>query len=484
MFQVVDPFPERKYQIRKLHIVKQTTLVRVCSLQVIAEHHGAISAENIGEQMDVELLQWCGDRLRDALQTLSTWTLEPGVVSLELRPVSVVSGGRPVPSLRPPPMLDECDSVLALIAADRPKFSCLELEPVPDSGTAIVATHSGVSGSGGTVVKALVEAKAFCENDKFVDASTLAVDAAVITEMCALDLVTTRTSEVGIPQVALNLSRVSVGASLFCSNPVPFLSAARRDVAFHKLSKLELVQHLLQSRFKPSSNPAAALLRTARNGVFWDEGVYKTKNYLLALCLSPLIFQKEGRLPGILHRGCNAYYKCLIALTDMAPLAEKSYPELLALSDKDFGNMLKDGEDPTHHPFIENGDEEEHLAIEDAPGNAPGIVHQIPIQQAASAMSEDAIACKVPGFRPMRVCFDNYSHASGNRRAFTYCSLHDACRLYVFLKDFPTKERAVAFLMAWHHVGTNYKSRNQAKEHIGFKPGDSAVDLVEAEQFC
>ena len=90
----------------------------------------------------------------------------------------------------------------------------------------------------------------------------------------------------------------------------------------------------------------------------------------------------------------------------------------------------------------------------------------------------------LPDWQHLRVSLDHFSHQSGNRRAFSYCNLHDNCRLYVFIRDFDgNKEKAAAYLFAWRMNGTRWKARDAAKLHIDTKPEASIVDKVHKQCF-
>ena len=60
---------------------------------------------------------------------------------------------------------------------------------------------------------------------------------------------------------------------------------------------------------------------------------------------------------------------------------------------------------------------------------------------------EEHVWCRVPGMTHMRVNFDNYTHQSGNIRAYLNCGHHDNCRRYVFVRTFsqPEASSSMAF---------------------------------------
>ena len=90
----------------------------------------------------------------------------------------------------------------------------------------------------------------------------------------------------------------------------------------------------------------------------------------------------------------------------------------------------------------------------------------------------------VPGFTHLKVLFDRYTHDSGNQRAFISCGEHDHnCRRYVFVKDFPSKQDVVAYLLAWRMAARNFPDRLQRGPHIAHVPPDDTINLVLRQQF-
>ena len=481
LFQVIDPFPERKYQVRSIHVQQKRSEIRVSVLNVFAQHVAGVSADGAGHHVDLDLLQWCGERFQMLMQSLCSWSVEPGALSVSLqprcRPLSLPATMACLPNMH------DADSLAVALPDDLPlvelssahvrRFSFqnwhMGIVPAPDLTAANIVSHSSITQAGLLTIKALIDRKAFVESDVFVEYASLPDNAcAAVDSLIDIGVMCARMSSFQCREVALHLSAVTIGSAMYVSRPVLLTLALPRVVALKDFSKLELVQYLVMRKFKPLDNPDVALLRTHTRDqwVFWADGLYKARSYFMALCYSPIIFSKQGQLNGILHKGPNSYYRALLALSDLTQLARLSYDELLRMSDANFSVMLKDKDDPTHYPAVIDGAEEDALALENAGDEInplPSLPHP-PAMIGPGAMSEKSIVCKVPGFRPMNVCLDNFTHSSGRRRAFIHCSLHKPrCRLYVFLDDFPTKQRCVSYLMAWNHIGLRWGLPNQSR---------------------
>ena len=93
------------------------------------------------------------------------------------------------------------------------------------------------------------------------------------------------------------------------------------------------------------------------------------------------------------------------------------------------------------------------------------------------------ILSTVPGMAQVRVGFDNWSHSSGNRRAFTTCKRHKQCRKWVYIKDFPSPEHACAYLLAWQSDASLFPFETMAQSHIAHIPSDQLVKHCLETQF-
>ena len=80
----------------------------------------------------------------------------------------------------------------------------------------------------------------------------------------------------------------------------------------------------------------------------------------------------------------------------------------------------------------------------------------------------------------LQICFDRWSHQSGNQRGFTICKRHSQCRKWVFVKDFESRDECVTFLLTWRINGVDFDS---AEQHISSTPSMGDRLAVYMEQF-
>ncbi len=131
------------------------------------------------------------------------------------------------------------------------------------------------------------------------------------------------------------------------------------------------------------------------------------------------------------------------------------------------------------------GDDEEALAIEDMHGDpvhippAAAIIRPIPL-------ADESIACRAAGLGFPRVHFDNFTHQSGNLRAYIRCGLHKhSCRLYVFVKDHASRRHAAEFLFVWAAAAGRYPSTGvyERDRHAEYRPTAEEAAVMYREQF-
>ena len=94
----------------------------------------------------------------------------------------------------------------------------------------------------------------------------------------------------------------------------------------------------------------------------------------------------------------------------------------------------------------------------------------VPAPVAAELPEYDPIYFEHSGYEAMHVNFDRFSHESGNLRAFTYCPVHargdHQCCLYVFVKDYDSREHAAAYLFAWRDLADKHPVVEDYELHV------------------
>jgi hypothetical protein len=234
--------------------------------------------------------------------------------------------------------------------------------------------------------------------------------------------------------------------------------------------------------------------------VFRANALSAPRSYLLCMVSCRRLFGKPGGLNRIWHRGPDAYFSLLLSLPDLSRIADMSDEDLQLCTNTQFQQMHKgifpdgvigfvpfvpaladaSGEDDVGGPPPPDaaGPPSPPLPLPVPPAHAApaGPLHVLP----PARPPIDSILVGVP---PMRIYFDNFSHQSGNSRAFTYCADHTKCRLYVFTKDFVTVDRCASYLFAWRMLSAFFPDESDGAAHVNLKPDDASVADVERQQF-
>lgn len=258
-------------------------------------------------------------------------------------------------------------------------------------------------------------------------------------------------SEFGEAMLSLKLSQLRTSLHLVLKNPVAVIDLPLRDVAIERLSKLEIVQLLLQQGWSYGERPLPVVCGGERT--FSMPGILRSKSYLVCLAMSDAIFEKPGALPQIPHNSTQYFYRCLISLGDLSTVVAA---DMAAMRDGDWKRLLNAG-GSVDRMCIEDdvlavdGDAEplQEAAVRAPAGMLPWSAKIIKVKPQVVSK-----AVVVPGFDLVTVCFDNFSHSSGELRAFVQCGSAESphgrrCRCYRQINKFPSIRHCTAHLVAW-----------------------------------
>lgn len=182
------------------------------------------------------------------------------------------------------------------------------------------------------------------------------------------------------------------------------------------------------------------------------------------------MFRKPLGCISIKHGQLAAYYEALLRVNDLSAFSsdDKKFKaaELKALVDAP-------GVIEVIPYAIEDDaalDADEIYGLPYVPPHLPDhtyIVHEPTIRRDPVTVFIDSLQ------KRMIVRFDGCSHQSGQQRAYVTCPTHPGCRRYVFVCNYDTWRRAVAWLLAWAAMKVDPDS---LEEHVKSAPVEDAVD--------
>lgn len=282
-----------------------------------------------------------------------------------------------------------------------------------------------------------------------------------------------RRDELGGATLSLNSSALQVSGTGVASGPSLICSRALRGGPAHKVSKLELVQRLLHEGWECVGD-APKFFRQGERRVFSSAGLLQAKVYFQCLSSAQDIFAKPGAPHGIAHHRRRFYYQALLSALDL-PANLDLGDDVLQSADADANAMLAEG-GAAALAICGAGDE----ALCDDIGG----VDLLDVRSGGAQVVEADPQPKAPvtsvadGMPHVTVHFDNYTHASGSRRAFVQCPIHAHCRRCIFVKSHASNERAVAWLVCWAWAGQRWPDRASRDEHMAHNPCHTEVDAA------
>ncbi|CAE7536242.1 RPT6A [Symbiodinium natans] len=238
--------------------------------------------------------------------------------------------------------------------------------------------------------------------------------------------------------------------------------------------KLEWLRLLLQHQWQydeqcPEWHDKDAALLLPQNALSRPEAYLKCM-----LCLS-VVWNKPGAPARILHQAPELYYKYLLHEPDLSFLQEWGKADIMGCS-----TNRRQGRQPKKRAKAGVGALTAAAALadkEDSDSDDAGPLRgRRGLREEAALPLPDRLVpppvrSQVPGV-DVTIYFDNYTHSSGNLRAFVECKRHKKCRLYVFVNKHESRSHAVAYLLAWHQLGSRFAS---AATHIAEKPSGVEV---------
>ncbi|CAE7605644.1 unnamed protein product [Symbiodinium sp. CCMP2592] len=242
-------------------------------------------------------------------------------------------------------------------------------------------------------------------------------------------------------------------------------------------SKLELIRLLFVLGWEPGLGREAWHRKQGEKRLP-DDVLVCSLPFLRALMLSRLIWEKPGNLSGIYLKGPQQYYEFLVDQDDLSSLRDASAEEINAR----FAQKKKRpaGRSLTRDAAtgLELDPEADDAELEELVQELPEKLMQAEEPQPSMASGGRRVApleIDLGGGRTQVVHFDNFTHSSGQLRAFVACETHSGCRLYTFVRHHGSRRRAAAFLLAWQMRAAHHR---RAEAHIADKPSEEQVDAM------
>jgi hypothetical protein len=464
--------------------------------------------------------------IQGAVDAMSDMAALHNVMDMPRRPARLPAemceesdGDEPAPALCDGEVGDDKDDAEDVFGVSSPPESggseneCWEMVDYLQESLPVIAAKSEAASRAWSLVGHLVtpnqeravgacwEKGALVENDNFIEEFELG-DHSVseVQELVAFGIIEQRLSEFGECMYALRTEAIRVENRPVVADSQLVITLPPRNVDAKALCKLECCHALIYHHWRPESDVTKLLAGYSKGGpqVYSQHMLARSKLYFVCLLEAEKIWKKPGSVEVILHGMPHHYYASLLGLRDLSAISalenlchrtDAVFKDIFkraasrSLKDRErAGCSLEDGaadagvgSAPDDGLALEDGVEEEHLALQDAADENAGIVEAELVLPPAPMLGPGAQDVAVPGHAAVRVWFDNATGASGELRALVTCPHHDDCRCYRQVNKFGSMNECIAWLAAWVCHGKTIPGKNHLA-HLWMCPPASLVE--------
>ena len=441
-FEIVTARPERMVLHDVAHVAERKTSMTIQRLAAVRAVTGSsMELSRVpGPPQAIELLQWArGDVFADVLGCLKHWE-----VSYVANPTysAKVTGQADTPgasAMRPNIVID--DDPALVLRHDAP----IAPPDVPDRLVADLAVHD--------ILAKFVSRRAFIDGEKYLLLQETEAPAEQLERLCQQGVLVSRDSGFGDLEYALRLAALRMHFAMVADEAMHLTSVPwSASLPWRSRSKLDMFGALLQEGWGVVRQGELQPL-TAKGSRSTSAGLLnKAKAYWYALLNIDVIFAKPGAPDAVFHDMPARYYEALITLKDLSMLGMMTWQGLHDYGDVGFKDMLNSEGWPAH-PDGEDGDDDP-----DPPVGVDAVLPVHPPKAYRPKVQVEATKVTTPEGQEVKVGYDNFTHQSGQLRAFVTCSAPghgNSCRLYRQVNTFPSKEHCCAYLVAWAVSGAS-----------------------------
>lgn len=283
-----------------------------------------------------------------------------------------------------------------------------------------------------------------------------------------------------------NVSAIALSTSAL--DWVPVVAVASPNLQFTtvspttllKSSTLDLLLALHREGFEPADDPQP--WSPATQNCYRLQSMHGTKLYFIALLFRNEIIHRGAMC--IFHRQPAKYYKLLLTLEKLDVMNDENMEtaKLDALHNNeslhaplcDVSSAVEGGSGDDSHCDDSNYDHNSHELRD--------LNMILPVQLQERAAEQHALRSYRCPSSSAWVHFDNYSHSSGNLRAYIVCQTHPACTKHCQVITRGSRKAAIAFCLAWNAWGVNL----EREEHSCQVPPESFVEqaMLDLPESC